>query len=196
MKKVTIFLGLIGLSVAGLVLVLLWYLTDYQSGHASLGGVMGQMMGGSGTSEMGLAMPQGVWFALVGLIILVVAGAVGFVYFLAYPEIKTGETPRANVGPEVPLGQPEMSWAVLMRTSNADEKKVLSVLAAHDGTYLQKFVVKEAGLSKLKTHRIVSRLAERGIVSVERSGNTNQVSLSPWVRSETAKPASGVSSTP
>lgn len=32
----------------------------------------------------------------------------------------------------------------------------------------------------LKTHRIVARLAEKGIVAVERSGNTNQVSLGPW----------------
>ncbi len=82
-----------------------------------------------------------------------------------------------------------MSWEVLMRTAKPEEQKVLGVLAAHDGSYLQKFVVKEAGLSKLKTHRIVSRLAERGVVTVERSGNTNQVTLAPWVRGGAAKPA-------
>ena len=71
-----------------------------------------------------------------------------------------------------------------MRTSKPEEKKVLEVLVAHQGSYLQKFVVKEAGLSRLKTHSIISRLAERGVVSVERSGNTNQVSLAPWVKSE------------
>jgi uncharacterized membrane protein len=58
------------------------------------------------------------------------------------------------------------------------------VLAAHDGKYLQKFIVKETGLSKLKTHRIVSRLAERGIVTAVSSGNTNEVSLSPWLQQD------------
>jgi uncharacterized membrane protein len=43
-------------------------------------------------------------------------------------------------------------------------------------------------LSKLKTHRIVSRLVERGVVSVERSGNPNQASLAPWVKAEAGKP--------
>lgn len=72
----------------------------------------------------------------------------------------------------------------MVRTSNPEEKKVLDVLAGHNGTYLQKFIVKESGLSKLKTHRIISRFAERGIVSAVKSGNTNEVSLSPWLKQD------------
>ena len=73
------------------------------------------------------------------------------------------------------------SWPVLVKTSKPDERKVLEVLAAHNGAYLQKFIVKESGLSKLQTHRIIARLEERGIVRVVESGNTNEVSLAQWL---------------
>ena len=190
MRKVPTFLSVIGASLGGLFLVLVWYLADYQSGHASLGGFMGQMMGGTGPYGTALGMPTWVWVAIVGLTVLLVLGVVGLGYFLAYPEIRTVPAPPI-VAASVPQDRSDLSWAVLMRTSKPEEKKVLEVLAAHDGTYLQKFVVKEAGLSRLKTHRIVSRLAERGVVSVERSGNTNQVSLAAWM-----KPEAGVSAKP
>ena len=62
-----------------------------------------------------------------------------------------------------------------------EEQKVLTVLIAHQGKYLQKYVGKEAGLSRLKTHRIVARFAERGIVTVKPLGNTNEVTISDWV---------------
>jgi uncharacterized membrane protein len=45
---------------------------------------------------------------------------------------------------------------------------------------MQKFITQETGLSRLKTHRVVATLAERGIVLVERRGNTNEVSLAKW----------------
>ena len=145
---------------------------------------MGQT--GSGAGGSGLLMSGGAWVALAVLLAVVFIGVGGLAYSLAYPEIRR----RSASAPEVQerdAGSGK-SWEVLMRTSKDDERKVLEVLVAHGGSYLQKFVVKEAGLSKLKTHRIVSRLAERGVVSVERSGNTNQVSLAPWVKGGAAKP--------
>lgn len=146
------------------------------------------MMGTTGPYGMPLGMPAWVWVAIAGFASLLVVAIVGLGYFLAYPEIKTAPMPPS---PSVlaPAAKPELSWAVLMRTSKPEERRVLEVLAAHGGAYLQKLVVKEAGLSKLKTHRIVSRLAERGVVSVERSGNTNQVSLAAWVRGDALRPA-------
>ncbi len=60
---------------------------------------------------------------------------------------------------------------------------MLDVLSAHGGKHLQKLIVKESGLSKLKTHRILSRFAERGIVTVKKSGNTNEISLADWLQS-------------
>lgn len=189
MKRAAGFMALAAGALVALVLLVAWYLLSYQPSGGSLGGVMGQMMGAGGTSGMTLVMPGWVWGGIVVLVALLGAGLVGLGYYLAYPEITPAPLlQQPTQGPE-PVRSSEMSWAVLMRTSKAEEKRVLEVLAAHDGSYLQKFVVKEAGLSKLKTHRIVSRLAERGVVSVERSGNTNQVSLAPWVRGDAMKSA-------
>ncbi len=193
LRRTTGFLLLVVADVVALVTLLTWYLVSYQPRGGSVGGVMGQMMGGGGANGM-TAMPGGVWAALVVLIVVAMAGVVGLGYFLAYPEIRLGPGPAPPVAAQphaTPEGGPQMSWEVLMRTAKPEEQKVLEVLAAHDGSYLQKFVVKEAGLSKLKTHRIVSRLAERGVVTVERSGNTNQVTLAPWVKGSAAKPTAG-----
>lgn len=165
------------LALAG---VFAWYLTAYQPRGGSFGGVMGQMMGSYAGGTL-VAMPGSVWFALVGLIVVAVVAFVTLGYYLAFPEIRLGAVP-APAAPVVLTQGEQMSWSVLLRTSKPEEKQVLEVLAAHGGSYLQKFVVKETGLSKLKTHRIVSRLAERGVVQVERSGNTNQVTLAPWAK--------------
>ena len=140
------------------------------------------MMGNTGAGGMTRGMPGWVWVSIAVLAGLIVVGLAGLGYYLAYPEIRPGTQPQPPQPEQQPAGSPQMSWGVLMRTSKPEEKKVLEVLAAHGGSYLQKFVVKEAGLSRLKTHRIVSRLVERGVVTVERSGNTNQVSLAPWLK--------------
>lgn len=191
MKWTTVFLALIGIDLLVLATLIAWYLSSYQHYGGSIGGVMGQMMGGGTTSGMTSTMPVGIWLGILALIGLAVVGIIGLGYFLAFPEIRSIPSPRPTSAVAEPAVGSEMSWAVRMRTSKPEEKKVLEVLAAHEGSYLQKFVVKEAGLSKLKTHRIVSRLAERGVVSVERSGNTNQVSLASWVKNDAVKPAAG-----
>jgi hypothetical protein len=72
---------------------------------------------------------------------------------------------------------------VLLKTMTPEEKKVIGVLINHKGKYLQKYVVKESGLSRLKTHRIVARFAQRGIVTVNEFGNTNEIILSDWITS-------------
>jgi uncharacterized membrane protein len=69
---------------------------------------------------------------------------------------------------------------MVLKTLKPEERSIVNVLDAHGGTYLQKYITKEAGLSRLKTHRVVAALSERGIVQVEKYGNTNQVSLAKW----------------
>lgn len=54
--------------------------------------------------------------------------------------------------------------------------------------FLMKFVY-EHRLSKLRTHRIISRFVERGIVTAVKSGNTNEIRLAEWLN-ETAQSGS------
>jgi len=99
----------------------------------------------------------------------VLASMVGVIYFLVVPEMKN----FASAG-----GKDTTS--VVLRTLKPDERKVVEVLDGHGGTYLQKYITQEAGLSRLKTHRVVAALSERGIVHVEPKGNTNEVSIVKW----------------
>ena len=182
------FTALIVVSLAAFLLTIIWYLSDYQSGTGSLGGMMGQMMGSQNSAGMNLQMPSYVWFLAAAFVGLTVIGVIGLVYFMTYPEIprKPLPVPATETVPESP--EPEQNWDFLLRTSKPDERKVLEILAAHDGKYLQKFIVKDSGLSKLQTHRIVSRFAERGIVTAVSRGNTNEISLAPSLRPSPGRP--------
>ncbi len=70
----------------------------------------------------------------------------------------------------------------VLKTLKEDERKVLDVLMNHEGKYLQKYIRKEAGLSRLKTHRVIARLAERGIVTLKKTGNTNEIQIADWLK--------------
>lgn len=143
--------------------------------------MMGQMEGNTYAGGM-QQMPSGVWVGLLVLAAVAIVGVAGFVYYVTLPEIAVKSDTRPPEKP--PEADPGQSWSALVRTSSPEERKVLEVLKAHGGKYLQKFVVKESGLSRLKTHRILSRFAERGVIYAERKGNTNEISLAPWLLSD------------
>jgi uncharacterized membrane protein len=164
---------------------------------------MGGMMGNGSTAT---ATPSYLWLVPVVLGVVVGVAVIGVAFYYAYPELKyirgnpTCTPVPANTGvqtqaisPAVETGSPATTNAntpkvakscdVLLKTMTPEEQKVLSVLVAHNGKYLQKYVVKESGLSRLKTHRIVARFAQRGIVTVNEFGNTNEIVVSDWVKS-------------
>jgi hypothetical protein len=146
------------------------------------GGMGGMMGNGSGTTSSYL------WLIPVALIAVVAISVIGVVFYLAFPQLRyvkrTCELPSVNrdVGLVGSLAVESSTCGVLLKTMTPEEQKVLNVLVAHQGKYLQKYVSKEAGLSRLKTHRIVARFAQRGIVNVKEFGNTNEIVVSDWVR--------------
>jgi hypothetical protein len=153
------------------------------------GGMGGMMGNGAGTTSY-------LWIIPVALIAIVAVSIIGVVFYLAFPQLRyvkrTCEQPNTislTVNPvksDVKLVgsstfEPN-TCEVVLKTMTTEEQKVLNVLIAHQGKYLQKYVSKEAGLSRLKTHRIVARFAERGIVTVTEFGNTNEIVVSDWVK--------------
>jgi hypothetical protein len=185
MRRIGLFVAMLVSAVAALLLVLAWYLSSYQGGHGSMTGIMGQMMGNQYAQGTIATMPSYVWTSFLTLFMLIVVGVFGLVYYLAFPEIKIAPSQQAIVA-DAQSSPPDAkeSWETVIRTSKPEERKVLEVLATHNGTHLQKLIVKESGLSKLKTHRIVSRFVERGIATAVKSGNTNEVSLTPWLKQD------------
>ena len=151
-----------GLAVSGYILALVL------SPNLSPLDVLSQIL----TKGFPAAFPFLVLFSSLLFLSTVLASVVGVIYFLVLPEVKSYYGSNSGNGKE--------NTAMVLRTLKPDERSIVNVLDAHGGTYLQKYISKEAGLSRLKTHRIVAALSERGIVQVESYGNTNQVTLVKW----------------
>ena len=161
------------------------------TGSGNNGG-LGGMMGGNGA---GTTATTNLWIIPITLIAAVAIGTLGFGFYMVYPEIRnirrtceptknelasTSLTKASGIEGTTSISAPN-SCEVILKTMTPEEQKVLTVLIARQGKYLQKYVVKEAGLSRLKTHRIVARFAERGIVTVKPLGNTNEITVADWV---------------
>jgi len=151
-----------GLAVSGYILALV--LTPTESALE----VLSQLL----TKGFPATFPFLVLFSSPLFLSTVVASVVGVIYFLVLPEMKTYYAPGNGNG--------RKNTAVVLKTLKPEERSIVNVLDAHGGTYLQKYITREADLSRLKTHRVVAALSERGIVQVEKYGNTNQVKLAKW----------------
>ncbi len=75
----------------------------------------------------------------------------------------------------------EDAFALLFQILKEDERKVLTAIANSAGHTTQREIARRTNLSRLKTHRVVMRLKERGLVNAERKGRVSEVSLSPWL---------------
>ncbi len=195
MKKINIFLIILIASLASLIaLTVIGYTaftaaqsTPQSSWMGDMWSSMGGMMGGQGAANVPATVqnPVPAYFgvAFVALVGVTIFGVGGLAYFAAFPEIRTGTVAKTAVAqPSQDAVALVNAYDSVLKTLNDEERKVVEVLNTHDGKYLQKYIRKEAGLSRLKTHRIVARLAERGIVSLEKTGNTNRVFLENWLK--------------
>ena len=66
---------------------------------------------------------------------------------------------------------------IIMKFLGRDDKEIVSLLMSKDGITTQSHISKLQGMSRLKAHRVVKKLEERGIVHVEKHGKINMVRL-------------------
>jgi uncharacterized membrane protein len=158
--------------------------------NGNYGGMGGMMGNGTGTTNSYL------WLVPVALIAIVSVSVMGVAFYLAFPQLRyvkrtceltnatsvSAEPVKSDAGVAADSAVTSNACGVLLKTMTPEEQKVLNVLVSHQGKYLQKYVGKEAGLSRLKVHRIVARFAQRGIVTIKEFGNTNEIVVSDWVR--------------
>ncbi len=102
-------------------------------------------------------------------------------YYAILPEMPYIKTKEENVEKIIQENKKkasvEKSLDSIMNFLDADERKVIEVLKDAGGSMLQKEITWKTGYSKVKTHRIVYRLAKRGILEVEEYFNTNKVKI-------------------
>ncbi len=129
--------------------------------------------------------PRSFWLVLFVVPLVVVVAVLG--YALIFPEFSGGKPEeKPSHVPTVKKG--ESALGAVLRVLNDDERKVVETLVAEGGTMLQKDIRWKTGLSRVKTHRILFRLAKRGIVSAEKYYNTNKITLADWLTKEKKKP--------
>lgn len=184
MRRINLVLTLTIISLVSLIAVIVaGYFVLSASSSQSSSNWMGQMMGGMGNMVGGtvgtqVQNPAAGYFgiAFVVLICVAIVGVGGLVYFFVFPEIKISRALNqslvATSGASVSEATSEKvvtPFESVLKTLTKDERKVVEVLTSHKRRYLQKYIRSDAGLSRLQTHRIVARLAERGIVTLEKT---------------------------
>lgn len=64
---------------------------------------------------------------------------------------------------------------ILLKFLNADEKKAVNKLIEGNGRVLQAEISRLPGMNKVKSHRVIQRLIDRGVIEKESFGKTNIV---------------------
>jgi len=61
---------------------------------------------------------------------------------------------------------------VLLKLLNPEERKVVNLLVENNGKILQAEATRLPGMTKVKSHRIIRRLLDRGVIETEKLGKT------------------------
>ncbi len=74
---------------------------------------------------------------------------------------------------------------IIMKFLTKEDRQVLALLMSKGGMTTQSEISRLNGMSRLKAHRVVRKLEERGIVHVEKSGKINMVRVVEELKGET-----------
>ncbi len=166
-------IALVLVSTAGLVMF------SYEDGFGGGSGGAGRGFGAQGAAGAQSSGLGSVWLVVFAVPLAVALVAVG--YMVAFPEIKTAKPKK-----DAAEAKQSQTLDAVLRVLNEDEKKVVQALAeAKEGTMLQKDIRWKTGMTRVKTHRVLARLAARGIVSAEKHYNTNKITLTNWITTNT-----------
>ena len=69
------------------------------------------------------------------------------------------------------------SAEVYLRFLTIEEQRIVLKIKEEKGKTLQSHLSREPGMNRLKVHRILSKLAQRGVVVIEGHGKTNTIYL-------------------
>ena len=66
---------------------------------------------------------------------------------------------------------------IIMKFLSTEDQEILVLLRKKEGMTTQSEIAKLPGMSRLKAHRIVKKLEERGIIHIEKYGKINMIRL-------------------
>jgi|Deesub1362B_J571_1020462.scaffolds.fasta_scaffold00003_679 predicted DNA-binding transcriptional regulator len=157
------------------------YLIGMHTASSSFMGGMEEMMRRMmGAHSWNLHVPIYIWILTFSFLIITLVGVFGILY-----NVITRKSPepsdkqifeQRSVKP-----QPMDLLNDILKVLKNDERRVLELLIKNNGKMYQKDIRWETGYTRLKTHRIITRLIERGIVKKRAVGNTNEIILEDWI---------------
>jgi hypothetical protein len=149
MKRVNMFLTILIASIAALIASTAIgfavfastqnsnsWMSQMWGGSSGMGGMMGQP--GTPQAAVNPMLPYfGVLFAI--LVTVTVVGIIGAAYYLVYPQIRMGAMqPTQNMAAVQSVSNGATPYESVTKTLTEEERKVVEVLNAHEGKYLQK----------------------------------------------------------
>ena len=116
------------------------------------------------------------------LVVLIVLLVLIVVYFIFFPKLASVAS-SASIQPEVEeMKEENRNLEVAYRLMEPDEKRLVEALVEAGGSMLQKDISYKLEISRVKTHRILVKLINRGIVTAEKQFNTNNIKLAGWLQ--------------
>ena len=95
--------------------------------------------------------------------------------------IKTSGTPEPIQQISEAITPEKSSTEIALQLMDADERRIIQTLLEAKGSILQKEISWKTGFSRVKTHRVLTRLKRRGVVTAEKYYNTNKIILSDFL---------------
>ena len=104
------------------------------------------------------------------------------VYYVFFPKLER-VTSSASIQTEVEnLKDENKNLEVALRLMESDERRVVKAIVDAGGSMLQKDISYNLEISRVKTHRTLVKLINRGIVTAEKKYNTNNITLADWLQ--------------
>lgn len=147
--------------------------------------IVSQMGPNNPNRPMGFHMFQGYTPFYIMLGMFFVAIAFMLYYFPWLEKVKTSKDIHEIVEmSDLKVSEKNHSHSldVALRLLNDDERRVIMAILEAGGTMLQKEISSELDISRVKTHRILVRLIQRGAVTAQKYYNTNKITIAKWLR--------------
>ena len=116
------------------------------------------------------------------LVVLIILLVLIVVYFVFFPRLASVAS-SASIQPDVEeMKEENRNLEVAYRLMEPDETRVVETIVEAGGSMLQKDISYNLEISRVKTHRILVKLINRGIVTAEKQFNTNIIKLADWLQ--------------
>jgi len=168
-----------------IIVVLLSYFAIDLYNHSAEDNTCETPGSGQGMGQ-GRSISQTYLLLLVGSIIFILCVSIPLIYLLLSRNVKRQLEKNTNLITEIvnknntkptQEGDTTSSKILFLKFLSYGENKVIKKLIENNGTILQSEISRMETMGKVRTHRIITELKKKEIVTVEPYGKTNRITL-------------------